>query len=232
MSRRTTTSRLRARQQSAKAGEEIRAARVSHGMTRQQVAQRAGVSWATEAQVELGAAGVRLDTLCAVGEAVGLDVVLRAYPGMAPSLRDVGQLRQAELLVSLASAAWHPELEVAVGERRQAIDVAFFGAEEIQAHEIERLATDFQDQFRRADAKRRLLAGQHRRPVRLILVVEDTPRNRSAVEAHRSLVDIALPATSREILASLRSGEPLRRDGLLWFRTRRFAADGTHRGRR
>jgi transcriptional regulator with XRE-family HTH domain len=228
MARRSTASRLRARQQSARTGEEVRGARLNLGLTRQQVADRAGVSWATEAAIELGQPGVRLATLCAVTEAVGLDLVLRTYVGRQPSLRDIGQLEHAQLLVSVAHRLWKPELELSVGPRGEAIDLAFFGQSEILDCEIERMAGDFQSQYRRDDAKRLALGAQHQRPVRLVMAVEDTARNRVAVAPYEGLIRTALPAGSREVLSSLRSGEPLGRDGLLWLRPRRFRAPQAH----
>jgi hypothetical protein len=50
------------------------------------------------------------------------------------------------------------------------------------------------------------------------MVVLDTDRNRRAVQAHRSFIESVLPARSREVLVSLRTGTPLTRDGLLWIR--------------
>ncbi len=190
-------------------------------MSLQRAARRAGVSWSTVARVELGDASVSVDTLCAVTEAVGLDLVLRTYEGRRPSLRDTGQLALAELLCWRAHGSLSATIELLIGQHGEAIDVAFFGAEEIVAVEIERLILDFQEQYRRADRKRERLAASHQRPVRLILVVEDTPRNRAAVAPHIDIVRRALPATSREILAALGARRPVGRDGLLWLRRRR-----------
>ena len=85
------------------------------------------------------------------------------------------------------------------------------------------MATDFQNQYRRADRKRQALAAQHQRPTRLVLVIEDTRRNRAALEPHMKLIQAALPARSREVLGALRSGRPLGRDGLLWVRRARVS---------
>jgi hypothetical protein len=105
-----------------------------------------------------------------------------------------------------------------VGTHGQSIDLVMFGATEILGTEIERMAVDFQAQYRRADRKRGLLADVHQRAVRLVMAVEDTRRNRAAIEPHRDLIAEALPARSREILHAIRTGEPLGRDGLLWIR--------------
>lgn len=195
-------------------------ARAEHGLTLKTVASRANVAPDTVRRVEAGDPGVQVDTLCAVGAAVGVDVVVRGYRGRSPTLRDTGQLRLAEMLCTIASDAWHPRLELRAGEHGEAADVGLFGSVEIIDAEIERLLLDFQAQYRRNKLKCDWLAGQHQRPVRLVLVVEDTARNRAAVAQHAAFIRAVLPAGSREVLHALRAGEPLGKDGLLWLRRR------------
>ena len=139
-------------------------------------------------------------------------------PATSPACADTGQMKLAEQLVTQANPAWQPQIELPVGQHGEAIDLCFFGAEEIIDAEVERMATDFQNQYRRADHKRQALAAQHQRPTGLVLVIEDTRRNRTALEPHVKLIQAALPARSREVLGALRSGRPLGRDGLLWIR--------------
>jgi transcriptional regulator with XRE-family HTH domain len=182
------------------------------------VAARAGVSPDSIRRVERGDPHVQLNTLCAVGEAVGLDIVVRAYPGRQPSLCDAGQLRVEEAIRSIAHGAWHFQAEVRAGDHGEAIDLCLFGPTEILALEIDRLLLDFQDQYRRNAQKREFLAALHRRSVRLVMVVLDTDRNRGAVRAQREFIESVVPARTREILASVRTGKPLTRDGLLWIR--------------
>jgi transcriptional regulator with XRE-family HTH domain len=215
---RSTTSRRRAAEQSAKIGSEVKLARVTLAMTARQVADRAGVSSSTEARVELGDPGLTVGTMCAVAEAVGLDVVIRAYNGRAPSLRDTGQIEAANQLRSWAHPSWQPDVELLIGPHGESIDMAFFGTTEIWAFEIERMATDFQAQYRRADRKREALAARHQRPVRLVLAIEDTRRNRAALEPHLAFIRSVMPAGTREVLGCLRTGKPLGRDGLIWIR--------------
>lgn len=181
------------------------------------IAGRAGMSADAVRRVEIGDPAVQFDTLCAVGEAVGLDVVLKGYPA-ATALRDAGQLAIARILSGVAHPSWKPQLEVPAGEHREAVDIGFFGPSEILATEIDRLVPDFQDTHRRNARKREFLAGVHQRPVRLVMVVQDTARNRRALEPHLDVIRSVLPAGTRDVLASLRSGEPLGRDGLLWIR--------------
>lgn len=215
---RSSSSRRRAQDQGARIGADVRLARTTLALSGQQVAARAGVAWFTVNRVELGDPGVSVSTLCAVAESVGLDLVLRVYPGATSSLRDTGQLSIAERIVAHAAASWQSAIEMQVGRHGEAIDLVMFGAHEIWAVEIERMAADFQAQYRRADRKRKMLADRHQRPVRLVMAVEDTRRNRRAVEPHLELIRGALPAGSRDILRSLRGGAALGVDGLLWIR--------------
>lgn len=200
-------------------GREILLTRTNAGLSRRAAARLAGVSPATLRSVELGEASVRIGTACRVAAAVGLKVWAKAFPVREPSLRDTGQLHLAELLRSICHAAYRVAFEVGMSERRS-IDVVVFGATEIIAVEIYRMIVDLQAQYRSAAAKRDELAALHQRPVRLVLVLEDTRRNRAALREHAGVLATLLPADSREVLRALRSGGPLHRDGILWLRRR------------
>lgn len=214
----------RARSQAGSIGEEVRVARIGLAMSRKAAARLADVSPDTQRRVEIGDPGVSVSTLCAVGHAIGLDVVLRAYPGRTLSLRDSGQLALANVIRGLAAPTWTVAIESPAGEHGEACDLVLFGATEIVDIEIDRMLVDFQAQYRRNATKRDYLAARHRRPVRLVMAVEDTVRNRTSVSEHRQLLGSALPATSREILHALRTGRPIGRDGLLWLRRRSHRA--------
>lgn len=201
-------------------GQEVALARMNHGLSVRAAARLAGVAPETQRRVEGGDPSVQLATGCAVASALGLKVWGRAYPVTTPTLRDTGQLWVAEWLRRQTSRAWSIQVEVSLGNLRAA-DVVFSGPTEIIDAEIERLLADFQAQFRAADEKRNLLSDMHQRPVRLVIAVEDTMRNRQVVKPHLDLMRSRLPAGSREVLAALRSGTPLGRDGLLWVRRRR-----------
>jgi len=201
-------------------GTEVVTARSVLGLSIKQAADLAGVSWQTQARAEAGAPGLSIRTMGAIGEAVGLDVVLKTYPGRTLALRDTGQLRLAQQLCADAVAAWQATIELRIGQHGDAIDLVLFGINEIIAIETERAAIDWQAQYRRADAKRAVLAAQHQRPVRLVMAVEDSRRNRRALAPHAEVIRLAQPARSREVLRSIRHGQPLGRDGLLWVRRR------------
>ena len=202
---------------------EIRLARATSGLSRRAAAARAIVSPDTERRVEAGDPHVGVDALCSVAAAVGLDIVIRAYPSSRSSLRDSGQLTLARLVCNQAHAMWNAALEVPAGEHGEATDIGFFGSQEILAIEIERLILDFQAQYRHGARKRNELARRHDRPVRFVLIVEDTRRNRATLAEHETFIRRFLPAGSREVLKALRTGQPLGQDGLLWVRRRAVA---------
>jgi transcriptional regulator with XRE-family HTH domain len=182
------------------------------------VARRAGVSPESVRRVEQGDPSVQLDTICAVAEAVGVDVVISGYPAATVSLRDAGQLTITRIICSMAHPSWQPHLEMPAGDHGEAIDLVFLGPDEIIAAEIDRRLLNFQEMHRRNVRKRDYLAARHQRPVRSVVITEDTRRNRQAVEPHLELIRRVLPAGSREVLNAVRSGEPLGRDGLVWMR--------------
>jgi transcriptional regulator with XRE-family HTH domain len=200
---------------------ELKLARLTLALSRRAIARRAGVARSTVERVEAAAVNVEVETLVAIMAAAGLDLVLQAYVGTGLRLRDSGQMTLVEQLRRLAAPYWRPQVEVAAGDYGRSADVVFYGAEEILHFEVERRAITFEAQLRSAKRKRETLAAKGDRPVRLVLVIEDTHRNREALVAHADLIRSQLPATSRDVLRSLRLGAPLGRDGLLWLRRRR-----------
>lgn len=199
-------------------GRSVRLARGIAGMSRAESAARAGISRSTWERIENGSPSVTLATLVAATDAVGLDLVCQTYPGRGPALRDTGQLAIAQLLADLASPTWRMSLEERAGDHGEAVDQVFWGPREIVAVEIERMMLDYQGQYRRASVKRNWLAAHHARPVRLVLVIEDTRRNRTAMAPYAALIGSALPLGSRAILQAIRTAGPLGADGLCWVR--------------
>lgn len=208
-----------ARTMAAAIGQEVLLERTNLALPRRAAARLAGVSPQTQERVERGDPTVGLDTACRVAAAVGLKLWAKAYPFTSPSLRDTGQLRIAEWLRQVAHPTYRVSFEVPLSDGRSADAVVMAPTEIIHA-EIERRLADWQSQSRRAVAKRDELASRHQRPVRLVMVVEDTERNRAVVREHAGVIGAMLPAGSREITRALRSGTPLTRDGILWVRLR------------
>ena len=211
-------------------GADFELSRVTLGLTVEDVAHRASLASSTVARVLHGDGGAHLDTICAVGEAVGMKVGAKAYPSVQPGLRDSGQLRMAEHLIGCAHASFRAAMELPVGDTfGRAADLVFFGTDEILHFELERRLVDLQAQSRAAMLKRDALQARHQRPVRLVLAIEDTRRNRGLVAAHRAVMHTALAKTSRHVMHALRAGTPLGGDGLVWVRPWESASVGARR---
>jgi transcriptional regulator with XRE-family HTH domain len=209
----------RLRQQVAKLGSEVVTTRRSLGWSQARVARRAGVAQASVARFEAGNTHLTLPVMVAIMAAVGLDVSLRAFPGGGVSLRDSGQLALADGLCAEANQAWKAHLEAPTGPgSMQAADILFQGARAGIHVELESNFVDLQAQLRNGTLKRDALQQRLGFPVAFVLGLRDSPTNRAAVAAHRSVVLAALPAGSREVFAAIRNGTPLARDGLVWLR--------------
>lgn len=213
-------SRRYASQAAAKVGGDIDTARRTVSASIAAVAARARVAPSTVHRVLRGDSGVHLDTICAVAAAVGLRISLKAYPAPGPSLRDRGQLRVVEYLIGRAHPSFKPAVELPVGDPfGRAADLVLFGPEEILHCEVESNLPDWQAAYRSAAVKRDALQAGHQRSVRLVIAVTDTRRNRELVAGGHVVTASTLPAGSRQILHSLRTGTPLGRDGILWVRS-------------
>ena len=210
--------RDRAVTQATRIGREIRTARGIVGFSVAAACTRAGIADSTWRRIERGAPGASVATLCAMTDAVGLDFVAQVFPGRGPQLRDTGQMELAQVIAAMASPAWTANLEVPAGDHGGAIDLVLWGSGEIVAVEIERLMLDAQAQLRRLVLKRDWLTARHSRPVRLVVIVEDTRRNRAALAPHLSLLRTTFPAGSREVYGALRSGHAIGCDGMGWMR--------------
>jgi len=211
--------RQRAHDLAGRFGRELRIARAAVGLTQSQVGRLAGCSQQQVSRAERGRVDVSLVTRCRLVGACGFELGWRLYPFRTVRLRDSGQLGIATAIGSTAPPGIRVALEVPVapGDLRAA-DLVITLADEIVHVEIERSLVDLQAQLRAAQLKRQALAEHHDRPVRLVLAVPDTAATRRAISDIGPLLERALPATSRTIWSSIRTGRPIGADGLLFVR--------------
>jgi transcriptional regulator with XRE-family HTH domain len=214
--------RARARELRRRYGAELRVARTSAGIPQRELARLADVSPSEVGQVERAEIEPSLDVMARLAAAAGGELVVRIYPGDGIRLRDSGQLAVAELIGTQAHHRWRRRYEVPVARPpdRRAGDMLLEQPIEVVLLEIETALADFQAQHRSAQLKRASLADLAGRPVRLVIALLDTDRNRAAVHAHADLIREALPVSSRQVWQAIRSGEPIAGDGLLWVRPR------------
>ena len=193
------------------AGEEIRRARVSGGLSQAAVGRRAGISGQEVGRLELGrVAEPPPRVLARVAAVVGLDLRLRAYPGGSP-IRDAGHVR---LLLRYrrrlhAGWAWHIEVPVDPLDHRWWDAVASKDGVAI-ACEAETRLHDIQAQARRAHAK--FTAGT---VDRLVLVVADTDHNRRVLRDAREVLRGNLPLDTRATMAALAIGRDPGANGIV-----------------
>ena len=152
-----------------------------------------------------------IDQACRVASVVGLRLSLKAYPDGDP-LRDAGQLA---LLARLRDrlppgARWQTEVPMTISGDRRAWDAVIALGGRRAGCEAEVRLFDLQALERRLALKLRDGGVDL-----LLLVVADTIRNRDVLRAHRDHLRALLPLDSRDVLASLRSGELPRESGLV-----------------
>lgn len=204
-------------------GNEVQIARVGAGLSQRDLAARAGLTQAFVSQVERGQSVPGLESMVRLSTALGLSLSLRLFPGDGLKLRDSGQLDVALAIRKEVHSGCRVRLEepIAYGSDRRAADMILETPIELVMLEIERGLVDFQAQYRAAQLKRATLAARVGRAVRLVIAVPDTRRNRKLLSQHQELISTALPVSSRQIWAAIRSGEPIGGDGLLWVRVKR-----------
>jgi transcriptional regulator with XRE-family HTH domain len=205
-------------------GSDARTTRLALGWTQADVARRARMSQASVSRLEAGDLNLAVSIATRAFAALGMQLVLKAYPADGIGLRDSGQLALAEQIRTLAHPSWRAVLEAPTGEGRQAADVLFIGPGAGIHLELESAFADFQAQLRSGHLKRDALEARLGIPLAFVLVVRDTSRNRTAAQPHAAVIRQALPAGSREVGAAVRGGIPLKRDGFLWLRGPRTSA--------
>ena len=95
-------------------GEDATRARLDLGATRSAVAKAAGIDRAFYGRIEAGAAAPSLETIAAIGYALGGEASLRLYRGTGARVTDRWQAPMVEGLLRELHARWRPHLEVAV----------------------------------------------------------------------------------------------------------------------
>jgi transcriptional regulator with XRE-family HTH domain len=195
---------------------------VASGLSQATLAALAEASQTEVSKAELGRTDVSLDARCRLAAACGHELGWRLYPVATVRLRDSGQLALAQVITAAAHPSWTARLEVPVapGDARAA-DLVLTNAREIIHIEIERALVDFQAQLRSAQLKREALAARDQRPTRLVIAVPDTKATRARLAPFAQLIEQTMPAGSREIWRSVRTGDPLTTDGILFVRAAR-----------
>ena len=192
-----------ARASIARAGTELRAARLSRGLSLRPIAVALGISVSEASRIELGQSPrVPFLTLARYAAAVGLDLPLRTFPGGDP-LRDRAHVE----LISAFGAQLHHSLRWAVevplptpGDQR-AWDGLVSGVGWRYGVEAETAVGDLQALLRRLNLKVRDGVADG-----VLLIVPATRRTRNAVRAAEPELRTALPVPGRRAMELLAAG--------------------------
>jgi len=152
-------------------------------------------------RTERGTRSATIDELAAMAAVVGLDLVVRLYPGPDP-VRDHAHVRLlARLQAELPGLKWLTEVPLPVPGDQRAIDaVVHLGSRRV-GFELETRLVDAQSLVRRLMLKQRD-AGI----ARMIVVLADTRANRAALAAGGETLRPAFPLARHQVIASLRAG--------------------------
>ncbi len=167
------------------------------------VGELLGVSHTQVGRVEHGRAEhVALIDLMRHGAVVGLDLSLRAFPG-GPPIRDAGHLALLERFRACLhpSLRWRTEVPIPIVGDQRAWDGWIIGAGDIIGVEAEMRLVDAQAVERRIGLKQR-----DSNVARVVLLLNDSERNRLAVRANYEQLMARFPVPGRELLAALRAG--------------------------
>ena len=198
-----------AREDRARAGLDIREARLALGRSQAAVARQARMSASQVGRIERGELdGGDLRALSGLAAVVGLDCRLRLYPGADPAL-DAGQLQRIGRLRALVPPHVTVRTEVplpAAGDQR-AWDAVIGGLTDVGSGtqlpvEVETRLVNVQAQLRRMQLKLRDSPFDD-----LLLVLADTSANRQVIRVHAVRAIGDFPVSSRRALAALRRGE-------------------------
>ncbi len=195
------SARERARRVLAELGREIRAARVTRGLSQAAVASAAGLTQSQVSRVERALYPVvAVDALMRLAVAVGLDLSVKLYPG-GPPLRDRAHGALLERFRRAVSPgwAWSSEVPLPIAGDRRAWDRVMRGAGVVIGIEGETRPTDLQELARRLTLKRRDGGVD-----RLILVLADTEWCRRLVRSTE--LESLFPVHSRVALRALAEG--------------------------
>ncbi len=204
---------LRGARLTLEVGASLRAGRHAAGLNQRIVARRSGISQTRISRVERGVGNANLRELATVAAIVGLDLVVRLFPGGAP-VRDVAHVRLLQRLRAAvapgAATNWQTEVPMpGPGDQRAVDAVAFVGDTRI-GFELETRLTDAQATTRRSALKQRD-AGLDR----MILVLADTRANRDALAVAAPTLGAAFPLQTRAVVAALRAGHAPGANGII-----------------
>lgn len=207
-------------------GEDVVRLRTDAGARRAQVAAAAGLDRSFLGRIEAGSANPSLETLVAIGVALGADLRVRFYPGIGPRLTDRHQARMVEAVLRRLDTVWRPHVEVPVSRpARGVVDAVFERLDDpcLVVAEFASILPRLEQEIRWAAQKAdsigsSTLAGDRPLPpVSKLLVLRSTHAMRELAHQFEATLRTAYPARTEEAVRSLLIGEPWPGDAVAWI---------------
>jgi transcriptional regulator with XRE-family HTH domain len=192
-------------------GQEVREARFRRGLSQATVSAAVATSQSRLSRIERGLIpGVGLVELARLTAVLGLDMVVRTYPGGA-GLRDTAHLELVGRLVRRLppGVRWRTEVPLPGAADQRAWDLVIDLRPPV-AVEAENRVHDMQDLERRIALKKRDSGAE-----RVILLLRDSRWNRGVVAANRERLTALLPVPQSEALAAIEAGRDPGGDALI-----------------
>lgn len=212
------------------------------GATKSSLARVAAVDRTYIGRIEAGEARPSLETLVAIGAALGADVSVRIYGGAGPRLTDRHQARMVECVLRELHPVWRPLLEVPVWRPvRGVVDAVFERADHPCVVVTECISTlaRLEQQLRWSAEKCAAIGsadpfrGRDVPPTSRLLILRSTVVNRDIARSFEETLRAAYPASSSAAVRSLTSGDRWPGDAIIWIRMERGRVeliDGAPRG--
>jgi transcriptional regulator with XRE-family HTH domain len=198
--------RRAADRQRTMAGDEFREQRLALGLSQTVVATAAGISRSKYARAEAGALRtLSLEDASVIAQVLGLDAVLRFYPG-GIALRDRAQSNRLALFLQPAAGGLRYKIEVPLPStrnrlERRAWDAMLYGDGQRTAIELEMRLRDVQAVRRRHALKRRDDPTEH-----FLLLIANSRHNRHVLVELNPMFDDLPRLRSTAVLAALQAG--------------------------
>jgi transcriptional regulator with XRE-family HTH domain len=212
-------------------GEDVSRARLDLGASKAAVAAAAGIDRAFYGRIEAGTAMPSLETLAAIGYALGGESTFRLYRGTGATVTDRWQAPMIEGLLGVLDPTWSPHLEVAVWRpARGVIDLVLERRGLLVAGEVQSTIGRLEQQLRWIGQKveslgsSSLVGDAPAPPASKLLVLRSTTTTRSIAREFERSLTVAYPARTRDAVASIRDGAPWPGDAVVWMRIERGVA--------
>lgn len=183
-------------------GEELRHARVEHGLSQADVGAAASLSRVHVGRIERGVvAGLSFYHVCRLASVVGLDLSIRAYPSRSP-FGDAAHRALLDRAALPSPGSWHPESPLPLPNDQRAWDTVLQLGQSRVAFEAETHVSDLQALRRREGLKRR----DDPSIGAIVLLLADTKHNRRVLREHDQALAADFPPDCAAVAQALAAG--------------------------